>query len=337
MMKQVFVFLIIILTATGLNAQKIAAQDLISIQKTEMEMKPYALAMIRDSLVTNRFRADSFFTRTLVKALKTPYSFYYNFDSVITVSKVYAPDSSFKIFTWQLEKDSAHFRQRGAIQINTPDGSLKLFPLFDFSDFTNRPNDSVRTVNNWIGCIYYGIVKKMHNNKAYYTLLGYDDNNDLTTRKWLDILTFDENGTPKFGSNIFVYKHDELKPRQPAYRFTLEYKKNAGARMAYDQELDMIVFEHLISQNNRPDEKYTLIPDGDYEAFKWTNGQWVHVSKIFDYKVDMKGVDPMLGNAPVPVPIKDRKNIGRVFEDEDEAPAEEKPKKEKASKKKKNN
>jgi hypothetical protein len=44
--------------------------------------------------------------------------------------------------------------------MKTTDGSLKLFPLFDMSEFTNRPTDSLRTNQNWIGALYYGIVKK---------------------------------------------------------------------------------------------------------------------------------------------------------------------------------
>lgn len=44
----------------------------------------------------------------------------------------------------------------------------------------------------------------------------------------------------------------------------------------------MIVMEHLISESNSPDKKYTLVGDGDYEGLKWINGKWVHVSKIFN-------------------------------------------------------
>ena len=67
--------------------------------------------------------------------------------------------------------------------------------------------------------------------------------------------------------------------------------------MDYDPEMDMIVFEHLISENNNVAEKFTLIPDGDYEAFKWENGKWVYVSKVFTQKLED-------GQFPLPDPIK---------------------------------
>jgi hypothetical protein len=269
------------------------------LSQIEDALKPHAMNMIFNKDETIRFAEDSIFTRAFVQALRVPYSFNYPFDSIITVSKIYSPDSSFRIFTWQYQKNENYFRQRGAIQMKTTDGSLKLFPLFDMSEFTNRPTDSLRTNQNWIGALYYGIVKKSYNNKDYYTLFGYDDNNMATTRKWLDILTFDEAGKPVFGGRTFSYKPDSLKPAQPAYRFLLQYKKDARARMIYDPEMDMIVFDHLVSDNNDQSDASSLVPDGDYEGFQWKDGQWVHVSKIFNQKIDMSKVDPMLGNAPM--------------------------------------
>ena len=55
--------------------------------------------------------------------------------------------------------------------------------------------------------------------------------------------------------------------------------------MNYDPDLDMIVFDHLISETDEPEKKNTYIPDGTYEGFKWQNGQWLHVDKIFDFQL----------------------------------------------------
>jgi hypothetical protein len=274
--------------------------DLNTLVKTEDSLSYYGHEMIFDSIAENRFHYDSVFIRNFVLALKTPHSFEYPFDSILTISKLYAPDSTFRIFTWQLQRDESYYRQEGAIQMKTKDGSLKLFPLFDVSDYTSTPTDSVRTNKNWIGALYYNIVMKEFKGKKYYTLFGYDDNDVISTRKWLDVLTFNANGEPLFGGNYFTYKDDELKPPQPASRFLLEYKKDARARMVYDPEMDMIVFDHLISESNEPQKKFTLIPDGDYEGFKWQNGKWVHVDKVFNQSLQD-------GQAPRPQPLYDDK------------------------------
>ena len=86
----------------------------------------------------------------------------------------------------------------------------------------------------------------------------------------------------------------------------MEYKKEAKARLNFDTSINMIVFDHLTSEEKNPGIKQTLIPDGDFEGFKWVENRWVYVSKLFDYKVDMQGIDPILGNAPTPAPLKDK-------------------------------
>ena len=176
--------------------------------------------------------------------------------------------------------------------MNTTDGSLKLFPLIDKSDIAKNPTDSVRGNLNWIGGIYYGLVMKVNKGKKYFTLFGYDDNDIISTKKWLDVLTFDNTGNPQFGGQFFEYADDSIKPAQPAYRFCLEYKKDARARMVYDPEMDMIIFDHLVSESNELGKKFTLIPDGDYEGFKWINNRWVHVEKVFTQKLQ-NGQFPM--------------------------------------------
>ena len=256
--------------------------------KTELRQREAKLAIFADDMINAkhwylRFVADSIFTRGLVQALKVKNSFAYSFDSIKTVSKLYAPDSSFRIFTWQMMKDYTYYRQRGAIQIHTKDGSLKLFPLFDASSFTNAPNDSIRDASNWIGAIYYKILLNKDGNKNVYTLLGFDENGPRSNKKWMDILTFDEEGIPHFGGNYFKFElpaKDTVKNRKPVLRYSIEYKKEARLKFSYDKEMDMLVYDHLISEENEPENLYTYVPDGSYEAFKWTNNKWEHTSKL---------------------------------------------------------
>ncbi len=294
-------FAVILFFLTISSKAQISAENMRMLKEQEDSLKYFSHKMIFDSFASTRFHYDSVFIKSLVRALKTPYSFEYPFDSILTVSRLYAPDSSFRIFTWQLQRDESYYRQEGAIQMKTKDGSLKLFGLLDASDFTGDPTDSVRSNRNWIGAIYYNIIMKEYKGKKYYTLLGYDDNNLLTTRKWIEVLTFNSKGEPVFGGDYFVYKDDELKPLQPVDRFLLEYKKDARARLNYDPDLKEIVFEHLISESNEPQKRYTLIPDGDYEGFKWENGKWVHIDKLFNQQLKD-------GQAPRPQPLYDDNN-----------------------------
>lgn len=287
------------ITATC-QAQNLTEQHVVLLQDKEKTLMGYAKDMIFAPLPADRFAADSVFIRQLVQCLKTPYSFYFPFDSIRTVAKLYASDSSFRIFTWQIQRDEAYFRQYGMIQMNMHDGSLKLFPLIDVSDFVAEPIDSVRSNKNWIGAIYYSMVEKEFAGKKYYTLLGYDDNDFTSTRKWIEVLSFNSKGEPEFGGSYFEYPADGLKPEPPVSRMLIEFKKDAGVRITYDPELDLIMMDHLISLENTPEKKYTLVPDGDYEAFEWKMGKWHYVEKVFTEKLQD-------GQAPVPVPLFDDK------------------------------
>lgn len=276
--------LVFFLILTSLSSQ--AQDSRMQLQQIEDELKPLAYAILNEDQFIDRFKADSAFTRGLVRALRTPHSFRYRFDSLVTISQQYAPDSSFRIFTWQLQmEDMNHFRQKGAIQMRTTDGSLKLIPLFDASKFTEAPFDSVRTQQNWIGAVYYNIIQTSYNNRKYYTLFGYDEHDARSTRKWMEVLTFDVNGNPQFGGRYFNYREDDIKPKQPAFRFCLEYKKDANAKLNYDPELNMIVMAHLVSEEGDNKKKHTLVPYGTFEGFKWLGGKWVH-------QVDITEVNP---------------------------------------------
>lgn len=308
-------------------SQAVSAADRRKLQAKEDTLRDYARFMATDTLTEDRMVSDSIFTRTLVRALQTKNSFYYPFDSVMGISKLYAPDSSFRIFTWGLQFDEYYSRQKGAIQMRTRDGSLKLIPLRDDSEFTENAMDSIRHKGNWIGAIYYNIIKTEHKGKNYYTLFGIDYNSIRSTKKWIEVMHFNEKNEPVFGGPFFSYEKDSI-PKKTQYRFSLEYKKDARVLVNYLDELNMILVDHLVSETNEPENKWTLVPDGDNEAFKWENGQWVHIDKAFDFKIDMSGVDPYLGKPPMGEPILDNKgnrNEKRLQEKSEKNRGREKP------------
>ncbi len=326
-MKALLAFgLAFFLSQTGYS-QTISAADKKKLKTKEDTLQLYARFLITDTLTEDRMISDSIFTRTLVRALQIKNSFYYPFDSIKGISKLYAPDSTFRIFTWGMQFDEYYSRQKGAIQLRTKDGSLKLIPLRDVSEFTDNAMDSVRGRNNWIGAIYYNIIKTQHNGKNFYTLFGIDYNTIRSTKKWIEVLSFNAKNEAVFGGAVFSYEKDSI-PKKAQYRFGLEYKKDARVLVNYIDDLQMILVDHLISENDEPQNAWTMVPDGDNEAFKWENGKWVHMDKAFDFKIDMSGVDPYVGKPPVGEPILDNKgnkNEKKLQEKSDKNKGREKP------------
>jgi hypothetical protein len=296
--------IIIFLTVIGVttSAQKITPADLKKLRVKEDTLKDYAYYLITDTLPEERMVSDSVFTKTLVRALQIKNSFYYPFDSLVGISKLYAPDTSFRIFSWNIAYDDYYHRQRGAIQMRTADGSLKLFPLRDVSEFTDKPEDSARTKGNWIGAMYYNIIKTQFKNRNYYTLFGFDNNSAQSSMKWIDVLSFNEKNEPVFGETpFFTYEKDSV-AKKAKNRFGIEFKKGARVLVNYIEEEGMILVDHLVSDNNNanPDLPWTFIPDGDQEGYKWENGKWVHIDKVFTFKLQD-------GQAPVGDPLLDAK------------------------------
>jgi hypothetical protein len=297
MKRSILLFTCSFLVASSF-AQGISSADLKELRKREDSLKTIAYAIVNDREATGRFHNNEKFIPMLVRALKIKNSFSYPFDSLQSISRLYAPDSSFRIFTWQVMKDEAVFRRMGAIQMKTTDGSLKLFPLIDKSHISEN-QDTITDNNWWFGCIYYNIVMHKVGKQKLYTLFGYDENSIRSTKKRLEVLRFTDDGRPVFGAPIFSFEEDTI-PKKTLSRFSIEYKKDGRARMIFDTEQNMIIYDHLISETNEPGKRYTLVPDGDYEGFKWVNNRWVHVEKVYTFKLQD-------GQFPIGVPLYDNK------------------------------
>lgn len=257
-----------------------------TLQKKDDSLKYYGGFIMGGGKDTVRAVADSIFTKILVRALVIPNSYKFNFDSAVTISKVVAPDNSFRIFTWQLMLNEDFFIQRGVIQINTADGSPKLFPLYDRSSSLKKLDDSVRNNNNWVGALYYKIIAKTIQGNPAFILIGLDRNNAKTDKKWIDVLRFNPLGKPEFGAQIFNFSKDTGKVQKyKPYRFGIEYKKDARVRMNFDEDLNLIVYDHLDSEEEATNtNKKTFVPDGNYEAFEWKNEELIHIPNLYDYK-----------------------------------------------------
>ena len=287
----------LLLLSCAAFSQTITPSDKKKLREKEDSLQQISQYMIGDTIAAGRLLAYKDFVPVFLRALKIRNSFYYPFDSLYGISRLYAPDSSFRIFTWYVDIDDQPGFHRGFIQMNTKDGLLKGFVLFDNSQWEANPNTKICKDSTWIGAVYYNIIKTQSEGKNYYTLFGFDHNSFQTSKKWIDVLTFNEKNEPIFGGPYFSFVDDSLK-KSTQSRFSIEYKKEARTMVNYVPDMNLILVDHLISETDQPDLPWTFVPDGDYEGFKWQNGKWVHINKVFTYKLKD-------GQAPVEDPILD--------------------------------
>jgi hypothetical protein len=264
-----------LLIFSGLHAQAPGKPDLDSLKLEERQLGILAYQMINAGEAEERLAACNDFIPRLISALRIRGSFYFPFDSLKEISELYPKDSSFRIFTWQMDWTRGNEVYFGAIQMRTAEGDLKLFPLLDYSTITTHFEDTITSNLRWMGALYYNLVETSYKGTFYYTLFGFNGNGILSKRKILEVLSF-QNGKPVFGAPLFSFVDGAEENR-----FTLEYKPDGNARLNYDPAAHMIIYDHLISLNGEPQKKFTLVPDGTYEGFRWQSGKWRHVSEAF--------------------------------------------------------
>ncbi len=277
---------------------QLTAGNRLLLREQEQMLSPLAFNIVNGITEEQRREANDKFVPVFVNALKIKGSFYYPFDSIKQISIVYPQDTSFRVFTWAVSGTAGEYRYYGAIQLRTTDGILKLFPFFDNSEFTRDAADTITDNKAWIGCVYYNIIDTRANGKKYYTLFGWQGNNYRSHKKLLDVLSFTD-GKPVFGAPLFSFAKDSV-PGATTNRFFIEYQTDASVGLNYDADLKMIIYDHLVPLGNQSGEKYTYVPDGTYDGFKWEKDKWVHVKQPFN-----TATTP----TPFPAPVNFKKNI----------------------------
>jgi len=273
-----------------LRAKEPTAEAIIQLQAIEDTLGVLGYAIVNDTFEAERFAACRVFITTLVRALKTENSFKYPFERLRSVSILTPPDSTFRIFSWQLFVNDSSYRYYGAIQMNEP--QLKLFPLIDRSfEMPTFPVNEQLSHDRWYGALYYNLRQFDTKNGRKYLLFGYDAFEFFEKRKLLDVLSFDKAGNPVFGAPVFEQPDKEAK-----HRDYLQYAADAKVRMNWDEQYKMIIIDHLIPLDSPYGRGVTYVPDGSYNAYKFEKGAWRYVDKVFDDKQD---------DVPFPDPILD--------------------------------
>lgn len=246
-------------------------------------------AIVNDSVEAERFAACRVFITTLVRALKIENSFKYPFERLKSVSILTPPDSSFRIFTWQLFVNDSTYRYYGSIQMN--ERKLKLHPLIDRSfEMTALPTNKQLPADHWYGALYFNLRQFDSPQGRKYLLFGYDAFEFFEKRKLLDVLSFDRTGKPSFGAAVFRKKN-----APPQQRVFVQYSADAKVKMNWDEQYQMILFDHLIPFPSPYGREMTQVPDGSYDGYKFEKGYWQYVDKVFDDKQkDVPFPDPIL-------------------------------------------
>lgn len=229
---------------------------------------------INNDTEMERMNANISFIKTLVQALRVPHSFNFPFDSVKSIRILNSPDNRFRILTWSISYDDGSYRFYGTLQMNTGD-KLQMFPLTDYSPLIKNAEDTVTSNAKWYGAEYYKIIPVNANQAQYYLLLGWKGNTVKSTKKVIEVLSFNRNGNPVFGMPVFDGNGKTRK------RVVFEYARQSSMLLKYDADQHMVVFDNLAPPDKKQNGKFEFYgPDLSYNGYRYKNGRWAYADNL---------------------------------------------------------
>ncbi len=284
--RRVSLFTLITLLAFLLLSAALKAQQPI-FRHEEDSLRILSNLVYSSKVDSIKLDANSRFSGYLSEVLQKPGVFNWPFDSLSDIGCLKAPDNAFRIFNWNLPLNNGTFSYFGFILIPGKRGdSNRVIPLRDRSDSITNAIKQVLPVSQWYGALYYSILKQTWKKQQYYTLLAWDGYSPKSSRKIIDILTFDKSGQPQFGWPMFMTAEGTQT------RVIIEYSRRATFLLRYDNQylvtaqrrdgrpvtkkMGMIVFDRLVPVDPRFKGQFEYyVPSGEtYDAFIFNRGFW---------------------------------------------------------------
>jgi hypothetical protein len=210
----------------------------------------------------------------------------------VPMSRVDAPDGTFRMFTWNVPREDGSHLYEGYLLMRI--GSRQsLVELRDMSAGIPSPEVPELGPDRWYGALYYDVVLVKKGAKTYYTLLGWKGHSSVETRKVIEVLHF-KGKQPRFGAPLFGTG------RLKANRKVFGYSFQTSMGLWYEKDQGRIVLDHLSpARADMEGQRAFYGPDLSYDAYVWDKGVWRYERDIDARDIRRSG-KPF--NAPPPPP-----------------------------------
>ncbi len=267
---------VLIIVVCTISLKSIAGGDEVTLIEKEQELKVLldSLRGAKNNLTRNAFNVE--FKKTLMEVIAMEGSFAYAFDSLTSIGKVRSPDNVFRLFNWNVENDDHSHYYNCLILIQGKGKKTKIIECTDKSNSITKPDNKVLDPKLWYGCLYYKIIISKESPVTQYTLLGWDLNNESSSKRIIEIMTI-KGEKVTFGDPAFNIENVGIKRR-----IVLEYNAQAQVSLKYNSETQMITYDHLIPEAPFADGLYEFyIPDGSFDGFQLQeDGTWLYVPDV---------------------------------------------------------
>lgn len=206
-----------------------------------------------------------------------PEIFTFPFDR-LQLFKLQSKDNRVRLFTWNYPNDDGTFNYFGlALFRKDLKSRTQVFKFHQVKTEDKNWTSKIYSEGNWPGALYFEIVpmsNKKNQTEDTYLLLGWDGLDNLTTRKIIDVISFQGNHC-KFGAPVFELEN------KPAKRVAFTFSERATMTMRYYPKKQAIVVDHIAPREPQYEGFYPEYgPDGSYDAFKFNRGKWEYTPII---------------------------------------------------------
>lgn len=280
MMKYCFLFILLFFPLF------IGAQDVPSkLIKMESELTEQ-LEKLRQAREDDKIKElNREFTNTLEKALSLEGAFDHPFQNLKSVGKIYSDDGLVRIISWNTQfEDKLHDYHCFVMKKDERRDKVHVVQLNRVKQHFGMIKDQTVTHENWYGCLYYDIIDVQKRNRTYYTLLGYDPNDQRSSIKLIDVLYF-TGKFPNFGYPLFETESGFSK------RVIFEHSNQATMSLRYDKKREKIIFDHLSPESPGMKEfREYYVPDMSYDAYEFKDNKWYLLEDIIAINKEEKEV-----------------------------------------------
>jgi len=241
--------------------------DYLEFVKAETRLEALFNQLYSDSLSDVEPLLDTI-REEMAEALSMEGSMDFPWNRLDKIGIITSEDLKMRIFTWHVMDDSDHYRYYCFIQVGIKKGRSKLYELKDNGKAQRGVMKLDQKKDDWYGKLYYKVLTNQYKRKTYYTVLGMDFNNLLSTIKSVEVLAIQRND-PYFVRSMFFNGRDKVD------RYVLEYSSQVAISVRYDPRTNMITFDHLVPMHPIYEKNYEFYgPDGSFNGLEFSGGLW---------------------------------------------------------------
>jgi len=267
----------------GFGQQKDTSMHL--FRQAEQELLVIQTKAFYSKNESERIEGNKEFLAVWERIIGNPKILQYSFSNLKDISVLAPKDNKFKLITWNLQKnDGTHYYfgfllvnnskriKKGFLSYETVE-AYDYFKLLDRSATVKSPENYIGTPDKWFGMLYTQLIEC----DGYYTLIGWDGNDKLTQRKFVDVLYFRGNGEPVFGKDVFKF------PRKNPRRLMFEWSQEVSMSLKYNEKRNLIIYNHLVPREREGalEGQFQFYgPDAQFDALELKKNRWVTIEDI---------------------------------------------------------